>query len=304
MDIYQAEDTDGVRLPWNVLPMNRNWADRIVLPVGVLYTPAKQIADLDYLGDAPVICISCRTVLNPFCQVDTNTKSFLCPICNARSAMPQSKMKYLAEHQGLPEISANSTTIEYQLDAQIRDRGFLFVIDKCVPPDEMVEIKNSVKTAVQGLLDDTYVGLITYDRNVFIQDLEETQFLSEFAFNGNKDYQLEAIGGMLNFGLPAKDAVNHQPSPNHKRIFAKLEHCRDIFERAIDKINTDKWVIGANDRPARASGAALKIAMAVSSGWYQHVGDFYKGNPNNLYTWWSMYLRTRSNHSTNQRNLL
>lgn len=304
MDVYQAEDTDGVRLPWNVVPMNRNWADRIVLPVGVLYTPAKQINDLEYLGDAPVVCISCKAVLNPFCQVDLNTKSFQCPICNARSALPQSKMKYLAEHQSLPETSASATTIEYQLDAQLRDKGFLFIIDKCVPADEMAEIKNAIRTAVQNLSDDTYVGLVTFDRNVFVQDLEETQFLSEFAFNGSKDYPLEQIGGMLNFGVPQKDAVNHQPSPNHKRIFCKLEACRDLFERAIDKINTDKWLIGINDRPARAFGAAMKVGIAISSGWYQHVRSVQLGHSNHINTRWTLYLWSRSNHPPEQRDLL
>ena len=111
MDFYQTEETDGVRMPWNVLPMNRNWADRVVLPVGVHYTPGKQIADLEYLGDQPVICINCKSVLNPFCSVDANTKSFLCPICSARNALPQSKLKFMAEHQTLPETSANNTTI-------------------------------------------------------------------------------------------------------------------------------------------------------------------------------------------------
>lgn len=273
MDVYQAEDTDGIRMPWNVLPINRAWADRVVLPIGVHYTPAKQIADVEYLGDHPVVCIGCKTVINPFCTVDLNTKSFVCSVCGARSALPQSKLKYMAEHQALPETSPQNTTIEYQLDQQLRDRGFLFLVDRCVPADEMAEIKTAIRTAVQNLPDDTFVGLVTFDRNVFVQDLEETQFLSEFAFNGSKDYPIETIASMLNFAIPPKDAVNHFPSLKHKAVFNKLEDCRELFDRAVDKICIDKWIIGPNERPARAYGAAMKVSVAIASGWFQHVNS-------------------------------
>lgn len=271
MDIYQSEETDGVRMPWNVLPLNRNWADKIVLPVGVHYTPGKAIQDMEFLGDQPVLCIGCKAALNPFSKLDMNTKSYLCPLCGARGSLPQSKIKYLMEYQTLPELAPTSTTIEYLLDEQHRERGYLFIVDKCIPADEMVEIKESIKSQSATLADDCFVGLITFDRNVFVQDLHEMEFLSEYAFNGSKDYPMAKIASMLQFILPPNDAVNFKPSANHSLVFNKLENCRELFERAVDKITTDKWYTSATERPARAAGAALKIAMTMATGWFQHV---------------------------------
>jgi protein transport protein SEC23 len=271
MDFYQSEDTDGVRLSWNVLPLNRNWAEKIVLPVGVHYTPLKNIPDLEFLGDAPVACAGCQSVLNPYCAVDLNTKSYQCAICGARSGLPQSKVKYLTENKTLPEIQGNCTTIEYLLDEKIRERGYIFLVDKCIPADEIQEIKTAIMSAVQNLSDDNYVALITFDRNIFVQDLEETEFLSEYSMNGSKEYDYQRIAKLLQFQLPAEKAVNHTPGERLNAIFRPLEKCRAVFERAVDKIKADRWPVPQNERPSRAFGAALKVALTMTSGWFQHV---------------------------------
>lgn len=303
MDIYHSEDTDGVRMPWNVLPLNNSWAGKIVLPVGVHYTPGKVIQDMEFLGDQPVLCVSCKAALNPFSKIDFNTKSYLCPLCGARGSLPQNKIKYLMEHQTLPEIASTSTTIEYLLDEQYRERGFLFVVDKCVAEDELIEIKTAIQTQVNTLADDCFVGLITFDRNVFVQDMQEIEFLSEYAFNGSKDYPMDKIAGMLQFPLPASHAVNFKPGSNHATIFNKLETCRELFLRAVDKITVDKWYTSTTERPARASGAALKVAMTIASGWFQHVGSVKVGHSDCYVSCWSLHIWSWSDNSSNERSI-
>ena len=44
--MQQNEDRDGVRLSWNVWPSSRLEATRMVVPLGALYTPLKERADL------------------------------------------------------------------------------------------------------------------------------------------------------------------------------------------------------------------------------------------------------------------
>ena len=94
-DYIQAnEDRDGVRVSWNVWPSSRLevrkgqarsfarslfaqgffflfQATRMVVPLGVLYTPLKERADLPPIQYDPVHCArqSCRAILNPMCQV-------------------------------------------------------------------------------------------------------------------------------------------------------------------------------------------------------------------------------------------
>jgi protein transport protein SEC23 len=40
--IQQNEDRDGVRVSWNVWPSSRLEATRMVVPLGVLFTPLKE----------------------------------------------------------------------------------------------------------------------------------------------------------------------------------------------------------------------------------------------------------------------
>ena len=270
MDFYQNEDRDGVRLPWNILPLNRTWAEKVVLPVGVHYSPLKNIQDIGFLGNHPIMCQSCKGVLNPFCSIEVSSKSFKCSICGARSGLPQAVMKQIIDTGSIPETSSENTTIEYLLDETNRDRAYLFLIDKCVPEEELEEIKKSVLAAVQSLSDDCSVGLVTFDRNVFIQDLEESEYLSELSLNGSKEYDYDRIAKMLNFIIPTPQIVNHVPSPRHSVVLRPLEKCRETFERAVEKIRVNKWPSQTTERPLRAFGSALKVSLSIAAGWYQH----------------------------------
>ena len=71
--MQQNEDRDGIRLSWNVWPSSRLEATRMVVPLGVLYTPLKERPDLPPIQYDPVACAraSCRAILNPLCQVLT-----------------------------------------------------------------------------------------------------------------------------------------------------------------------------------------------------------------------------------------
>jgi protein transport protein SEC23 len=55
--IQQTEDRDGVRMSWNVWPSSRMEATRMVVPLGVLFTPIKERAgDLDLR-----FCLFCKS---------------------------------------------------------------------------------------------------------------------------------------------------------------------------------------------------------------------------------------------------
>ena len=45
-DFASVEETEGLRLAWNVWPNNRIEATKCVLPFGALYTPTKALANL------------------------------------------------------------------------------------------------------------------------------------------------------------------------------------------------------------------------------------------------------------------
>lgn len=122
--IQQTEDRDGVRMSWNVWPSSRMEATRMVVPLGVLFTPIKErggaynlryyltkkksikvfhsylqpslhyiikfSTDLPPIQYEPVVCArqSCRAILNPMCQVDFRAKLWVCNFCFNRNTFP------------------------------------------------------------------------------------------------------------------------------------------------------------------------------------------------------------------------
>ena len=66
--IQQNEERDGVRFSWNAWPSSKLEATRMVVPIGCLYNPMKDKADLPPIQYDPVVCSqsNCKAVLNPF----------------------------------------------------------------------------------------------------------------------------------------------------------------------------------------------------------------------------------------------
>lgn len=85
--IQQNEDRDGVRFTWNVWPLSRVDATRLVVPLGTLFQPIKERSDLPAIQYDPVPCNrpNCRAILNPLCQVDYRAKLWVCNFCFQRN---------------------------------------------------------------------------------------------------------------------------------------------------------------------------------------------------------------------------
>ena len=67
-DFMDMEDRDGVRMPWNVWPVTNAHEKKMVIPMGVIYSPYKKAPQPPpLLQYDPVPCKGpCHTVLNPF----------------------------------------------------------------------------------------------------------------------------------------------------------------------------------------------------------------------------------------------
>ncbi|KNC72551.1 hypothetical protein SARC_14893, partial [Sphaeroforma arctica JP610] len=66
--IEDNEDRDGIRFSWNVWPSSRLEAQRLIVPIGCLYTPLKAKEDLPPVHYHPIVCNKphCGATLNPF----------------------------------------------------------------------------------------------------------------------------------------------------------------------------------------------------------------------------------------------
>jgi len=162
MSVEEIEDRDGIRFGWNAWPASRLEATRIVVPVGCLYTPLKERDDLPPVYYEPVVCKGCRVILNPFCQVDLQTKVWLCPFCFQRNQFPP-HYKEISPVNLPAELLPQFTTIEYTLP-----RGaavppiFLFVVDTCLEEEDLQALKDSLIMSLSLLPQNSLVGLITF----------------------------------------------------------------------------------------------------------------------------------------------
>ena len=148
MDFYARELTDGVRFSWNEWPCNKVGAARIVVPVGCMYTPLKEIENMASVQYAPVTCKTCGTVLNPYCAVDFRYKTWTCTSCLQKNNFPQLYASNITEQQLPAELLPDFTTIEYILPAEKQQPPakpiFLIMVDTSVDSEELAELKDSL----------------------------------------------------------------------------------------------------------------------------------------------------------------
>lgn len=144
------EMQDGLRFSWNYWPNTKIGSTRIVLPVGALYTPLKEIEGLTPVQYPPVTCKPCGSVLNPHCPVDFKFKTWTCSICGQKNNFPPHYAANISE-QSLPfELMPDYTTLEYVLpeaqpNAETQKPIFLLLVDTAVPSEELVELKDSLQ---------------------------------------------------------------------------------------------------------------------------------------------------------------
>ena len=63
VDIIKEENTNGIRLAWNVFPANKVDMQRYVVPLGFHYSPNKPVEGLQLLEYDPIVCKSCKSVI-------------------------------------------------------------------------------------------------------------------------------------------------------------------------------------------------------------------------------------------------
>jgi protein transport protein SEC23 len=86
----EAEEVDGVRYSWNVWPTKKVEEEKMVVPIGCVYSPLRKNAST-VVQYNPIMCKGpCRTVLNPHCLngVDVVGKLWVCPFCYQRNQFP------------------------------------------------------------------------------------------------------------------------------------------------------------------------------------------------------------------------
>ncbi|KAK0422836.1 hypothetical protein QR680_007816 [Steinernema hermaphroditum] len=268
---YQ-EKVDGIQFTWNILPHSRDDAIKIPVPIGVFYQPLKE-RPLDQpqqpvLNYEPVLCQkkTCKAVLNPLCFVDYQGKSWKCNICQQRNMFPP-HYAVIAEDRRPPELYPQFATIEYTLrnpKADILAPIFVFVLDTCVPEDELKALKESIQTAVSLLPADSLVSLVTYGKMVELHELTARDMPISHVFNGAKEVRREQMENKLRESIGKPAGIGPQ-GPIAMLRASTMSNGASAGVKVSNKFlqPPDHWDFERGKRPLRCTGAAVTVAVAL-----------------------------------------
>jgi len=269
VDWAAYESQDGVRMSWNVWPNSRLEATKCVVPFASLVTPLKSLPGAPVVQYEPVRCKGCAAVLNPYARVDFNGKIWICPFCYTRNHFPQ-HYHGISETSLPAELFPNYTTIEYQLPAApAPPPAFLFVVDCCLPEDELNSLKTSVTQALSLLPENSLVGLVTYGTMVNVHELGFPDLPRAYVFRGAKEYTGQQVQDQLGLGpqqLPRQPAPGQAGQPPHGavgRFLLPLSECEFQLTAVLEELQRDPWPTQQEHRPARCTGTALQVASAL-----------------------------------------
>ncbi|TRX93937.1 hypothetical protein FHL15_005015 [Xylaria flabelliformis] len=287
----EVEDRDGVRLSWNVFPSSRVEASRLVVPIGALYTPLKEKPDTPLLQFEPVTCKQpCRSVLNPFCQVDVRARLWICPFCLSRNPLPP-HYKDINTNAIPPELHPSNTTIEYRLSRPAPSPPiFLYVVDTCQEDDSLAALKESLIMSLSLLPENALVGLITFGTMVQVHEIGYTECAKSYVFRGSKEYAAKQVQEMLGLlapslrpGMPQQQAGRPMmPMGPATRFLLPVQQCEFQLTKVLEQLQKDPWPVANDRRSLRCSGVALSVAVGLLESSFQNAGGrimMFAGGP-------------------------
>eukprot|EP01084_Bolivina_argentea_P086638 156588_1 len=277
------EAKDGCRFSWQLWPSTHLEATRIIVPIAALYTPLKLCEDMPspLLYD-PIRCNGCGAILNPYAQIDYRSKLWTCPFCMNRNHFPPHYAENISETNLPAELIPQYTTVEYELHSSlpVGPPAFFFLVDICTAEEELDELKDSLQQTLNVLPDDALIGLITFGTYVNVHELGFNDCPKSFVFKGDKEYPTTEVQRLLNIAPSGRrgsgvamqqqqQMLNQQGSgiggrePAVGRFLLPIAECSFTLESILDDLQKDPWPVPSDSRVARATGAALEIAIGI-----------------------------------------
>lgn len=241
------------------------------LPIPPSALRVRLLAPTQVLPYEPIPCKQCSAVLNPYARVDFYSKVWICPFCHSRNHFP-------AHYQGISdtnmpaELYPNYCTIEYTLPRTVAPHPpvYLFLIDTCVPEDELNACKAAILQTLQTIPEYAHVGLITFGTHVHVYELGFTECSKCFVFRGSKEYstpqivdQLGIRGAQARPGAAGPAAAQAGPT---RRFLMPLGEAEFTLTTALEELQRDSYPVVSSHRPIRCTGTAMQVCAHVVSG--------------------------------------
>jgi hypothetical protein len=155
-------------MPFQYFPNNNNTSLKMHLPMGFFYSPFAAEAS-SYQTMAPR-CAKCGSVVHPYSVKNKNARKWSCGFCGTDN--------------GLLMDVGNYNTEEF-VEAKSGENGIFFVVDLCMPEQELTGLKTTLLKLLESLPQNIFVGLIAFSRVVYVYDFSE-ESLKFHCFNGHK----------------------------------------------------------------------------------------------------------------------
>jgi len=273
MDTFiQNEERDGIRFSWNIWPTSRLEATRMVVPLGCMYTPMKQIPNMPLLEYEPLGCKICHAILNPYCLVDYQGKLWICPFCYQRNQFP-SNYNDINERNLPGELIPAFTTIEYALSRSAAVPPiFLYVVDTCLDEKNLAQLKDSILMSLTLIPENSLVGLITFGTTVQVFELAFADCPKSYVFRGSKDVTQKQVQQLLGLGGPSAAPRTSTAQPPQNRFLRPFTEIEFTLETIIEELQRDPTPVKNDKRPLRATGVALATAIGLLETSYPGTG--------------------------------
>ena len=265
VDIFKEESLNGLRNTWNVYPSNKLDMTRYVVPVGFLYNPNAKLENLQILEYDPVLCKTCKSVLNPLCPIDFRSKFWECSFCNDRNVFPNNYKDHISETNLPAELIKDFSTIEYKLNKKESNfPSFIFVIDTSVDIEELQELKETIQSTLSTIPPDCYIGVIVFGTMCSILELGFTEYPKLQVFKGDREYKQNEIQELL--GLATKNDprgnTNYTTSQS-KKFLMPLKDCEFSLNSYLDDLQPDCFPRLTGERKSNCAGLAIGVAVSL-----------------------------------------
>lgn len=186
-----TEKQNGIRCSWNIFPASPRDAQKLVAPLGCIYTPKKKLLPPNniLLPYSPLLCSKCGAKLNPYCPLDvsespsSNKKTWTCVFCQHCNFFPP-HYSTISSTQMPGEVFPCNTTVEYQPPQSTKSNlspAFIFVVDTCALRCELAAICKAISSVLETLPDSCFVGFLTFGRMVFFFFLSFSCLFSSYS---------------------------------------------------------------------------------------------------------------------------
>jgi len=126
------------------------------MPLGYFFSPF--LPEANAIKTNPAFCGKCRAGISSYCQKNKNTKQWTCSFC-------------LSSNPLIVDIGLQQ--VEEYVESRVGETGVYFIVDLCLAESELAGIKEVLAEAVEKLPQNIFVGLMAFNRNVFLFDFEE-----------------------------------------------------------------------------------------------------------------------------------